>query len=256
MLDWYKKKKIMEFLDEEFSGTKAEKLIKMRDLMDELISENKAEVEAERQQKKLSNELEELLSKLDADWKKAPYYDKIRTETKNDITNFYYKFEDGESVIIDDEGKITYDTDTHIKRYKVNIFLKVRFINFANQTQQGPRRNRASSYGSSGYGSSGYYKSYFTDGASGVSGSSGSNGSKSSSKEPRYKSPFTTRGVLSIYSKHPKWAIYQTLIITVASRADQLNNLPNNSDDRSNLENEWNAAIGRVKEMRDKYHFD
>jgi hypothetical protein len=246
MLDWYKKRKIMAFLDEEFSGTKAEKLIKLRDLMDELIAENKAECDNEREQKRLNKELEDLLSKLDADWKKAPYYDKIRTETKNGITNFYYRFEDGESVVIDDEGKITYDTDTHIKRYKVNIFLKVRFINFANQTQQGPRRNRASSY--YGYGSAGSGR---------TSGSSGSSGSSySSSKEQRYKNPFTTKGKYSLYKSHPKWDLYQTLIITVVSRTEQLNNLPNNSDERTALENELNATIGRVKEMILKYRFD
>jgi len=243
MLDWYKKRKIMAFLDEEFSGTKAEKLIKMRDLMDQLISDNKEEVEKEREQQKLAKELEDLLTKLTTDWNKYPYSDKIRTEGRSGFTTFFYNFEDGEKFSINDSAEVVYDNKRHTTRYSVGLLFKVKFVNFANQIQKEAKSR------------SGYYS-----GKSGSAGSTGTHGSYSSSsfkgKEPKYKNPFTTKGSSSTYCRHPRWAIYQTLIITVASRAEQLNNLPNNSDDRAMLENEWNAAIGRVKEMRDKYHFD
>ena len=199
------------------------------------------------------------MAKLEADWGKAPYSDKIRTSTINGMTTFYYKFEGplAEFVTIDNEGKITYDTFLEIKRYKVGLLLKLRFINFANKTNQ-EKKDRFSSYrrdNSYNWGSAGSGKTSSGSTSGTTSGSSASSSSVTA-KEPRYKNPFVTKGRLSIHCKHPRWDLYQTLIITVVSRAEQLNNLPNNSDDRFNLENEFNATIGRVKEMKEKYHFD
>lgn len=68
-------------------------------------------------------------------------------------------------------------------------------------------------------------------------------------KRPANK-PF---GNQSEHASHPKWAIYQSLVITVASRKEQLANCKNT--EKQMMENELKAAIGRMEAMKQKYNF-
>ena len=214
---WWENR-LKEYIDNNILGTsKKEKLEAAKKQIEEWLVEEKAREESEKEQKKLEEKIREIYTTFYADWLSNPYKDKVETPTRNGKTIFNYEYENGHT--IDFEGdKLIFTDDKRIIQYTIGHFWSRLFTEFINGSiiNKGRNRNNGSSY-------------------------SFSFSSQNSDKDKN--------------CNHPKWEIYQTLIVTIRSRTEQLSKMSKTSSDRPSLENELNATKRRMEAIKDKYGF-
>jgi len=156
-------------------------------MMSELAGLLKEEEEKEntaKDQERIIQELADFLKRWKKDWIENSYSDKIHTPTDK-ITGknkYRYEFENGDLFELVDNN-IVITTASCIKTYTVNLFIKLAFINFANETIEYDNYTKKKRPSFSNYGD---YKS---------------------SKDN---------------TKHPKWETFNILITTISNRKDQL----------------------------------
>ena len=204
--------------------------------LNELMDEHEEEMKQEEEQKKLQTEIQEIYDKLITDFKENPYSDKYETISHSGIeTKFHYYFENGDKLIISDSGVLEFNNKICAIKYDLGLTWKYKFISLANVIGKSGRNridkewkynNRYSEYE---FDYEQWKKTY---------GSYKNSENKTSNK-----------------SSHPKWHIYQTLIITISSRKEQLSKMSKTDADRNSLENELNVVIKKMENIKTKYGF-
>jgi hypothetical protein len=218
----------------------------------------------EQDQERIHKDLTNLHEKLCKDFNANPYQDKY--EVKDSVytgNTFCYTFENGDKLQLNNDGKLVFETKANKITYQLSAVFRYKFIETANSIQKNARKRP--SYKKYTWQDFGFRDSkdnddfYFDDeflyeffkkfgDSSNYSSGSSNNSSRTSSSNNSDNSSAKN-------SKHPKWTVYQTIVITVTSRREQLSKLSRNHPDRQCLENELKAAITRMEEMQKKYGF-
>jgi len=268
MFSSFWKIKIKTLIKDAPGNSDYERLKYASDYINELLKEKKDEEETYRAARQKEKERLEEIEKLKAeliklhnlmvrDFNVNPYSDKYEIKNINGSIHFIYKFENGDTLQLDNDGILIHNSRV---KYTLSWELKAKFILTANEIQKkGKARPKTNEW-----------KDYFEKF------SSERNRAKTGHIEydedylEEFWDKFTedwlkrNTGTYNSGSKgsqtnknqsHPKWEVYQTIIITVNSRREQLSKLSYNHPDRPSLTNELNAAIKRMEEMQKKYNF-
>lgn len=235
----------------------------------ELKKEAEEKIKKEQEQERIHKDLLNVHEKLCKDFNANPYQDKY--EVKNSFiggNTFYYTFENGDKFQLNNDGKLVFETKVSKTTYQLSPLFRIKFIETANSIQKNARkRSSDKKYTWEDFGFRGkkteegydyldfddeFLNEFFKEYRNRTYGSS-SNKSSNSSNSGSDKTGNSSSSAKN--SNHPKWTVYQTIVITVTSRREQLSKLSWNHPDRQCLENELNAAITRMEEMQRKYGF-
>jgi hypothetical protein len=262
-MSFFWKYKFENIVNEAPGSNEYERLKYAANFLAEKIKEKEKEKKKEQEQADLKKELADIHNRLVRDFNENPFSDKYETKTILGITYFIYTFENGEKLQINNEGELVIETTKQRTKYTLGAIVRNQFIETANKIQQKgkPRSKQKQSWYDSFFNESkknryfedddfdfgdDYTREFFEKYFKNDFGSRG-NGSTDNS----YKGSSTNQ----TNQKHPKWQIYQTLVITITNRKDHLSKLPKNHIDRTCLENELAAAVKRMEEMKKKYGF-
>lgn len=170
-------------------------------------------------QKQIDREVEDIYLKLQKDSRSYPYLDKV--ESQNRV--FTYKFEDGESLVLDDRGdniSLIYTNKIHSITYSLGNLDRRRFIDLCNNIINNSRMRPG-----------------------GPKDTGASNGYKQQSKAK------TT-------ADDPKRDRYESLKNTVNLRREQLSKMKKTDPEYNVLKNELEAAENALNSLKSKYKYE